>query len=237
MRQYELAVGLRGEGNSPGAYQTLYKALEIDEDNTQAHLLLAHMFLIDRDDNPVANDQQAEDHFEKALEIQSSDRAKPEQSLASEAHNGLGVLRIHQGRYAEAVVELKKAVADLFNREAYMAWGNLGWAYYHLNETDKAVDALLRSVKLHPRFCVGFFRLGQAYMKVGKHEEAEQAFTSAVSVDERCNSFQDAFHRRGEARMNLGMREEARADFERCVEIASANDAGKSCRRYLEATY
>jgi Tfp pilus assembly protein PilF len=238
MRQYELAVGLRGEGNAPGAYQALYKALEVDPDNARAHLLLAHMFLLDRDDNPALNDAKAEEHFAEVLEIQASDsRKKPEQSLVSEAHNGLGVLRIHQERYQEAVVSLLEAVSDLFNREAYMAWGNLGWAYYHLGKSDKAADALLRAVKLHPRFCVGYFRLGQAYVKLADHEKAEQAFTSAVSADERCSSFQDAFHRRGEARMNLGLREEARADFERCVEIASGSDAGKSCRRYLEATY
>jgi tetratricopeptide (TPR) repeat protein len=130
-----------------------------------------------------------------------------------------------------------KAVEDIFNRDAYMAWGNLGWAYFYLGRYEKAADALVRSVKLHPRFCVGYFRLGQTYLKMRQFEKAEQTLTSAISVDERCAAFQDAFHLRGEARMNLGTREDARADFERCVEIEANNDSGKSCSRYLEATY
>ena len=237
MRQYELAVGLRGEGNTPGALQTLYKALEIDPNNARAHLLLANLFLLDREDNLPLYDQKAEEHFLKVLEIQDSDEKKPEQSLVADARNGLGVLRIHQGRYEDAVAELMKAVEDIFNRDAYMAWGNLGWAHFHLGRYDKAADALVRSVKLHPRFCVGFYRLGATYVKLKQFDKADQALTSAVSVDERCAAFQDAFHLRGEARMNLGSRDDARADFERCVEIEANNDTGKACGRYLEATY
>ena len=130
-----------------------------------------------------------------------------------------------------------KAVEDLFNRDAYMAWGNLGWAYLEMQDYKKAIDALVRAVKLHPRFCVGYYRLGRAYMNTREHEKAEQAFTQAIEADERCKSFQDAWHLRGEARMNLGLRDDARADFERCVELDANNDAGKSCSRYLEATY
>jgi len=237
MRQYDLAVGLRGEGNVPGALQTLYKALEIDPNNAQAHLLLANMFLLDREDNLVLYDQKAEEHFREVLRIQDSDAKKPEQRLLSEAYNGLGVLRIHQGRYQDAVTELMKAVEDIFNRDAYMAWGNIGWAYYYLGQYEKAADALVRSVKLLPRFCVGYFRLGSTYLKMKQFDKAEQSLSSAVSVDERCAGFQEAFYLRGEARMNLGSREDARADFERCVEIEASNETGKSCRRYLEATY
>jgi type IV pilus assembly protein PilF len=237
MRQYELAVGLRGEGNVPGALQTLYKALDMDPSNARAHLLLANMFLLDRQDNLAMYDEKAEHHFNEVLRIQESDAKKPEQSLVAEARNGLGVLRIHQGRYQEAVDYLMKAVEDIFNRDAYMAWGNLGWAYFYLGKYEKAAESLVRSVKLHPRFCVGYFRLGSTYLKMKQFEKAEQSLTSAISVDERCAAFQDAFHLRGEARMNLGTREDARADFERCVEIEANNDTGKSCSRYLEATY
>lgn len=237
MRQYDLAVGLRGEGNVPGALQTLYKALEMDPDNAQAHLLLANMFLLDREDNLPLYDQKAEHHFQEVIRIQESDDKKPEERLKSEAYNGLGVLRIHQQRYEEAVTVLMKAVEDIFNRDAYMAWGNIGWAYYYLGKYEKAADALVRAVKLSPRFCVGYFRLGSTYLKLKQFDKAEQSFTSAITVDERCAAFQEAIYLRGEARMNLGNREDARADFERCVEIEAANETGKSCRRYLEATY
>ena len=237
MKQYELAIGLQGEGNTPGAFQALFKALEIDPLNAKAHLLLGTMFLISRDDNPKEYDLKAEQHFREALRIQATERKQPEQSLLADAHNGLGVLYIHQQRYPEAAAELLKAVADLFNRDAYMAWGNLGWAYLEMKAFPKAIDALVRAVRLRPNFCVGYYRLGTAYMNTKQHEEAEQALTQAIEADKRCGTFQDAWHLRGEARMKLGQRDDARADFERCVELDAHTDAGKSCSRYLEATY
>ncbi|MFI5307160.1 MAG: tetratricopeptide repeat protein [Polyangiales bacterium] len=237
MKQYELAIGLQGEGNTPGAFQTLFKAIDIDPGNSKAHLLLATMFLLQRDDNPKDYDAKAEAHFRQVLKIQASDTRLSEESLVPDARNGLGVLYIHQQRYAEAIAELEKAVGDLFNRDAYMAWGNLGWAQLELKQYPKAIDALARAVRLRPQFCVGFFRLGTAYLAIKEYEKAEQSLTQAIEADKRCDGFQDAWHLRGEARMNLGLRDEARADFERCVELEARTDAGKSCSRYLEATY
>jgi tetratricopeptide (TPR) repeat protein len=106
-----------------------------------------------------------------------------------------------------------------------------------MQDHTKAIDALVRAVKLHPRFCVGYYRLGSAYVKTREYEKAKQAFTQAIEADERCKIFQDAWHLRGEVRMSLGLRDDARSDFERCVELDANNDAGTSCGRYLEATY
>jgi type IV pilus assembly protein PilF len=237
MKQYELAIGLQGEGNSPGAFQALFKALEVDPNNSKAHLLLGTLYLVARDDNPTEYDAKAEQQFREVLRIQASDKKLPEQSLVAEAHNGLGVLFVHDKRYQDAVDELLKAVADLFNRDAYMGWGNLGWAYLEMKSYPKAIDALLRSVRLHPNFCVGYYRLGTAYLATHDFAKAEQALTQALEADQRCGTFQEAWHLRGEARMNLGMRDDARADFERCAELDAHTDAGTSCSRYLEATY
>ncbi len=237
MKQYELAIGLQGEGNAPGAFQALFKALELDPENAKAHLLLGSMFLVSRDDNPATYDVKAEHHFREALRIQASDEALPEPNIRPGAHNALGVLFIHQKRYKDAVVELEQAVSDLLNRDAYLAWGNLGWAHLEVKNYPKAIDALSRAVRLQPRFCVGYYRLGDAQLKSEQAEKAEQALTRAIEADDRCKGFQDAWHLRGEARMKLGLREDARADFERCVELDANTDAGRSCSRYLEATY
>lgn len=236
MKQYELAVGLRQEGNVAAAYQTLFKALEMDPNNAKANLLLGNMFLLALDEDP-GHVGRAELHFREVLRIQESKKKSEEHALRPDAHNGLGVLYIHVGRYEEAIQQLELAAQDLFNRQSYMAYGNLGWAYEELGQLDKAVDALLRAVKLHPSFCVGYYRLGRAYQQKKEHEKAEQALTSALEVDERCSAFQDAWHLRGEARMTLGHRDDARADFERCIELAASTPAGKACARYLEATY
>lgn len=236
MKQYELASGLQAEGNLPGAFKTLYTALELDEHNAKAHLLLANLFLLNREDNPVKYDKETEAHFKQVVVLQAGEYRVSE-DLAADAHNGLGVLYMHQGKHKEAIAEFEIAVGDLFNRDAYMAWGNLGWAYLDLQNYPKAVDALARAVKLRRDFCVGHYRLAQAYLATKEYEKAEQAATNAIEADRRCDSFQDAWNLRGEARMNLGNREDAHADFERCVELQPKSDAGKTCARYLDATY
>ncbi|HEX2678108.1 MAG TPA: tetratricopeptide repeat protein, partial [Polyangiales bacterium] len=182
------------------------------------------------------HDKEAEAHFRKVIEIQNGEH-KVAEDLSADAHNGLGVLFIHQGRPQAALEDLNAACGDLFNRDAYMAWGNLGWAYLEMQNYPKAIDALARAVRLRRDFCVGHYRLGKAYVATKDFAKADQAATAAIESDPRCGTFQDAWLLRGEARMNLGNRDDARADFERCVELQPKSDAGSACSRYLEATY
>ena len=235
-KQYDLAVGLHQEGNTPGAFKTLFRAIDLDPDNARAHLLLGNLFLINRADNPKSYDERSEKHFLEVLRIEN-DEEKREHPLSSEARNGLGVLYIHQGKYDAALEVLQLAVDDLFNRQAHTAWGNIGLAHIQNKRYDSAIEALQRSVKLQPAFCVGHYRLGEAYAGQGNSQEAERALTRALEAHPRCDAFQDAWHLRGEARMKLGRREDARADFERCVELQKSTPAGQACARYLEATY
>jgi type IV pilus assembly protein PilF len=237
MKQYELAIGLQQEGNKPGAFKSLHKAIEFNPNNARAHLLLGKLFLLNRDDNPAEFDRKAEMHLRSVLEIQAGKQAEDVSAVVAEAHNDLGVLMNHQGHFRRAVPEFEAAISDLFNREAHMAWGNLGWSYLELREWDKAIDALGRAVKLRRDFCVGHYRLGKAHAAKKEYEKAEQSFTNALEVDTRCAGFQHAWHERGVARMNLGNREDARGDFERCVELGPKSEEGQACRRNLEAIY
>jgi tetratricopeptide (TPR) repeat protein len=238
MKQYELAVGLQQEGNKPGAFKTLHKAIDLNPFNARAHLLLGKLFLLNRDDNPNEFDRKAEQHLRAVLDIQAGEHASDEfASSVAEAHNDLGVLFNHQGQFRRAVPEFEAAISDLYNREAHMAWGNLGWSYLELHEYPKAIEALDRAVKLRRDFCVGHYRLGKAYLALKDFEKAEQAYTAAIEVDKRCEGFQHAWHERGLARMSLGNREDARADFERCVELGPKTEEGVACSRNLEAIY
>jgi tetratricopeptide (TPR) repeat protein len=238
MKQYELAVGLQQEGNKPGAFKTLHKAIDLNPYNARAHLLLGKLFLLNRDDNPAEFDRKAEEHLRTVLEIQSGDHKADEYaSSVAEAHNDLGVLLIHQGQFRKAVPEFEAAISDLYNREAHMAWGNLGWSYLELRDYPKAIDALSRAVKLRRDFCVGHWRLGEAYVGTKDFDKAEAEYTAAIESDKRCESFQHAWHGRGMARMSLGNREDARGDFERCVELGAKTEEGAACSRNLEAIY
>ncbi|MCG8553786.1 MAG: tetratricopeptide repeat protein [Proteobacteria bacterium] len=236
MKQYELAVGLREEGNVADAYRALHRALELDPNNAYAHLLIAKMFLLSRAESTAENDKKAEEHYLRVVRL-GTEPERPRHDLVVEAQNDLGVLYIHRERYADAIRQLSAAANNLFNRHAHFAWGNLGWAYYLAADYDSALTALSRAVKLHRHFCVGYFRLGKTYVAKGDHQRAEEAFTHALQADERCRHFQEAWHLRGESRAHLKHRKDAIGDFERCVELGAYTAAGQACSRYLEASH
>ncbi len=221
-KEYELAVGLWQENNLPGAFHHLFRATELDNDNADAHLLLGNLFMM------RGNNEKAEKHLREVLRIRTR---------SPEARNSLGVLFINQRRYEQAVRELREATSDILNREPHLAWGNLGWAYLEMRNYPDAIDALLRAVRHEPRFCVGYYRLGQAYMKLGKAKEADRALTAGLeSTDKRCGRLQETWLMRGKVRLEQGEHDRARDDFEKCVEVDADSPVGSECKEALDAT-
>jgi tetratricopeptide (TPR) repeat protein len=220
-KEYELAVGLWQEQNTPGTFQHLFIAIGLDNDNAPAHQMLGNLYLF------RGEWSKAEKHLREVIRIQKR---------SPDARNSLGVLYIHQGHYDKAIAELKIATEDLLNREPHLAWGNLGWAYYEKKMYADSEMALRQSVRAEPRFCVGYFRLGQTLSAMKNYEEAEKALTAGLEVnDKSCQGLQEAWQLRGQTRAHLGRREDAVADFERCIELKPETEVGKSCNRQLQA--
>jgi type IV pilus assembly protein PilF len=230
-KEYELAVGLLGEQNVPAAFEHLFKAVEIDRANPEPHQLLGNLYLLRGD----LDDAERELRECKRLAEDNSAYGVP---FIAEVDNSLGVVLVHQKRYDEATVLLRSAASNILNRSPHLAWGNLGWAYNELGKYREAVEALSQAVRHQPRFCLGYYRLGQAELGLRDYERAEDALTRCLEVsDDACKNLQDAWHLRGEARAQLGLRQDAIADFERCVELSSDSPAGRACKSYLEAAH
>jgi tetratricopeptide (TPR) repeat protein len=230
-KEYELAVGLLGEQNVPAAFEHLFKAVDLDSSNPEPHQLLGNLYMLRGD----------YDRAEPEL-LRSKQLAERNESygppFVCEVENSLGVVYVHQRRYDDAIALLRETASNILNRTPYLAWGNLGWAYSEKQQYKEAIDALLQSVRHQPRFCLGYYRLGKAYLALRDFERAEVALTHGLEVqDEGCKSLQDAWHLRGETRAKLGRRPEAIADFERCVELSADSLAGRACQEYLEATH
>lgn len=219
--RYELGAALLQEGNEPGALEALFQSVGANPDNVDAHYLLGAVFLVRGDLD------KAEQHLTKCLQLRPR---------YPEAQNSLGVVFIHQGRYDEAIVLLKKATADILYREPHMALGNLGWAYMAKGDTALAVRALKRAVFLQPRFCVGHYRLGDAYFRRQEYDLARRSLESAVAVDdEACHRLQDAFRLLGLSRMHLRDREAALTDFGKCRDIDPETPEGRECQTYVQS--
>jgi len=230
-KEYELAVGMMGEQNIAAAFEHLFKAIELDKKNPEAHLLLGNLYLLREDF------EKAEDELRIARELGEENDAYG-QPFVAEVDNSLGVVLVHLKRYDDAITTLRGAASNILNRNPHLAWGNLGWAYYEKGQYNQAIEALTQSVRQQARFCLGFYRLGKTYVAVRDFERAEDALTRCLEVtDTGCRNLQDAWHLRGEARAKLGLRQDAIADFERCVELSSDSEAGRACQGYLEATH
>lgn len=230
-KEYELSVGLLGEQNVPAAFEHLFKSVELDPNNPEPYQLLGNLYMLRGDL------EQAEKELlkSKALAGKNPSYGPP---FVCEVENSLGVVLVHQRRYDEAIALLRATASNILNRTPYLAWGNLGWAYSEKQQYKEAIEALLQSVRHQSRFCLGYYRLGKAYLALRDFERAEDALTRGLEVpDEGCKSLQDAWHLRGEARAKVGRRQEAIADFERCVELSADSLAGRACQGYLEATH
>jgi type IV pilus assembly protein PilF len=229
-REYDLAVGLWSERNTPGAFEHLMRALELDPENGDAHLFLGQLFFMNRHDN-----ERAEEHYRHALRLASMEHARP--ALSSEAKNALGVLYIHMERYEDAIALLREAASDLMNRDPALTWTNLGWAYHESGDHEHAIEALGQALAASPHLCIAWYRVGQVRASREQWTEAEEALGHVLDVeDETCLALQVAWRLRGEVRARLGHRDEAVQDFERCLELSAETEDGRACRRLLEAS-
>ena len=152
-----------------------------------------------------------------------------------EATNTLGVILIHERRYADAIAVLKPLTQDILYETPENAWGNLGWAQLEAGQTDAAIESLRRSVAAQPLFCVGLYRLGLAYERRREDTAAAEALTRALETQAPgCNSLQDAFAARARVETRLGNADAARADLTRCTELSTKTIAGKECSSMLQ---
>lgn len=228
-REFQLAASLRDEGQTASAIEHLRKALELDSSNAEAHLLLGFIQMERRD---YAN---AEQHLSAGIKL--LEKQKRGGSTLAEARNIYGLCLMELGRYDEAIVVLRQSAEDELNTAPHLAWGNLGLAQLNVREYQEAVTSTMEAVRLQPRFCVGYFTMGQALWHLQQLKDAERALVSALQADPSCAKspqLQGAWRLRGEVRARLGHRQDAVADLERCVELDPYSNDGRMCQTLLE---
>ena len=231
-REFELGVGLMHENAAPAAFQHLLEAVRLDAENVEAHNVLGVLFTARRDF------AKAEEHLSTALSLADREDLELRPSLKAEIQNNIGVLRIEEGRYDDAIAMFRQVTLDLLYTTPYLAWANLGFANFKKGDFQEAIRALEQAVGLQRDFCLGYLRLGQTYLAIRDFERAETALSRVTDVNNAvCNRTQDAWRMRGEARAQLGHRQDATSDFERCVELGTDTDSGQACRRLLEAMH
>jgi type IV pilus assembly protein PilF len=228
-REFQLAASLRDEGQTASAIEHLHKAIELDASNAEAHLLLGFIQMERQD---FAN---AQIHLRTGIDL--LEKQKRDGSTLAEARNIYGVCLIQLGNYEDAIDVLRQSATDELNTAPHLAWGNLGLAQFRMGEYQEAVKSTMEAVRIQPRFCVGYYTMGQALWELQRLKDAERALVSAIEADDTCTAdprLQGAWRLRGEVRARLGHRRDAIADLERCVELDPYSNDGRMCQALLE---
>ena len=212
-----------------GALAHAQKAIELNGENAEAHHFVALVYLSFCASSPLdCRLAEAEKSARRAIEIKADFR---------EAKNTLGVVLLEEKRFDEAVGVLEPLANDILYQTPWVAWGNLGKAYFEKGKSDEAIAALRRSVAAQPKFCVGNYRLGLAYEKKGDLVAARDALSREVETDNpECKSLQDAFEARARVYSKSKNCDLAKGDLEKCKEISADSQTGQRCVASLKSS-
>ncbi|MCC6646901.1 MAG: tetratricopeptide repeat protein [Polyangiaceae bacterium] len=222
LAQHDLGVDAFSKGNLRGALTHARKAVELDDENADAQLLVATVLVGFCSYSP---DECRLDEAERAA--RAALKLKPD---FREARNTLGSVLINEKKYDEAVATLTPLTEDMLYATPEIAWGNLGWAQLEKGDVDAAITSLKRAMALQPQFCWGGLKLGLAYEKKADLGTAEVTLTKAIETDKpQCKAFPDLFEARARVRQRLGDAAGAKDDLERCKKVGEGTPSGRRC--------
>ena len=228
--QYDLARDLFYKGDPRGALDHARKAIELDPDHAKALYFASTVYLYFCSGSLDLRSPDC--HIEEAEAL--ARRAQKADASFRDARNLLAQILILRGAHTEAIALLSPLVRDPGYAQVHLAWGNMGWAQVLSGQLEEGIVSLQNAVA-EPRFCVGHYRLGIAYEKKGALQEAEAAFTTALTTPEPdCQNLQDALFGRARVRIRQGDASNAHADLLQCRQMATDSTTGKRCASLLQ---
>jgi tetratricopeptide (TPR) repeat protein len=162
---YSVPGGMTNKELLPHAKSAALKALKLDQNLLDAHLVLAGIYF-----NIEFDWEKAEREYRLAVRLAPNDAA---------VYSGYATYLASMGRFDEAVVEAKKA-GDL--SQAPAADFALSRIYYRMRRYDEALEYNRRSLNKEES-AISHFGLGFVYVAQHKYEGAIAEFKSAVAVD------------------------------------------------------
>jgi tetratricopeptide (TPR) repeat protein len=110
-------------------------------------------------------------------------RILQEEPNHSDALHLMGVLEHHEGRPAEALDWIERAIASRSDNATYHS--NAGLVLRSLGRFDEAVAALTRAAQLDPDYVIARRNLGVVLRELGRLDEAEACFRLVLALDPR----------------------------------------------------
>lgn len=119
-------------------------------------------------------------HSQEGLEALAKAAATP--GASAESEDRIGFLFAVLGRRSEAADHFEKSIS--LNRAYAPAHYHLGVARWIEKDTDRGLPELQEAAKLQPAVFDYRYRLGSAYLELGRYEEASSELKAAVSIDQ-----------------------------------------------------
>lgn len=169
---YYAAAGTLKRRNRPDEAVSYYqKALELDENYTEAHYNLANTYAA------IGKLDQAFEHYKKALHLM------PESAMI---HGNLAFYLVRHGKPEQATRHYEEAlrIKPDSPRIAY----ELGRTYAQLDKSDLAIENLSKALLLKPDYAQAHYYLAQIYRQQGKIDLAKEHFEEAIRLQNELSS-------------------------------------------------
>jgi Tfp pilus assembly protein PilF len=214
---HDLGVEALRAGRAPEAAREFDAAIELDPRFAEAWL--GKGLVLERAFN---KDVEAERAYRRAIELNPA---------YAEAWTDLGQLLARTGKTQAALEAFDAALAEMSNREPWVARFNKGVTLYWSSRRDEGMAEMQACLRGQPAYCEGHRLLGKILLDEGKVKEATEEFRSYVRY---CDRVADAHLQLGSAHMKAQDVEAARAEFERCIQLSTGTVLGEECRKKLE---
>jgi type IV pilus assembly protein PilF len=153
------------------AFVSFQKAIQINPRHRDAHYSLGRLYALQ------LKFKEAEGEFRDAIRID------PEYS---EAHNYLGTVLAQQERWTDAIESYRRALGNPLYATPDLAWYNMGLAYVHEGDMEKAIQAFEDARVVSPPSLPPAqlnLELGKAYYKLGYNAKAREALSRVTDLD------------------------------------------------------
>ena len=165
-----LGEGYLAEGNVTAALGQFLKAEEIYDKDPFLHYDLGLAYFGKEEFDLAIS------HFKRAVELDPD---------YSEAYNAMGRVHGRLEQWDMAISSFEEALSSLLYTTPHLALNNLGEAYRHKKEYQRAIGYYKEALRKHPHFPNAYRGMGLTYMEMGDYKEAVASLEKAVQYAPR----------------------------------------------------
>ena len=166
----DLGLGYLAQGDLARAKEKLTRAMQIAPNSPLAHNAYGLLFQLEEEM------ELAEKHFRRSVRLDPS---------FTRARNNFGAFLFAEGRYKEAIEQLKIGVQDPLYRARSQVYENLGVCYVKVGDEQLAEEAFEHAISLNPRQPRSLLELAELEFSHQDHVRARNLYNRYIELEEQ----------------------------------------------------